>query len=228
MCNAIRIARPETLAMRKTLSLAIRKALRLIWKHRKMPEKPLWKSCDVGLRWEISACISRSSDAKCLQFGLSLRFGLRCERPRCQIPSDAGRAMPWHWGGKSVVTFSRLSMCFLLTPPLLVHEGGGRGLDVGYALVPWRWLGGLEAHHALRGVSFSGHSRLPCHAMPRPAFPRRAGHWFGCSWRWHHHSAHKGLLCWLTSRACSAGPPVGSRLGGNTPGSHNVTYLQNF
>ena len=35
----------------------------------------------------------RSSDAKCLRFGLSLRFGLRCERPRCQIASDAGRAM---------------------------------------------------------------------------------------------------------------------------------------
>ena len=26
----------------------------------------------------------RSSDAKCLRFGLPLRFGLRCERPRCQ------------------------------------------------------------------------------------------------------------------------------------------------
>ena len=35
----------------------------------------------------------RSSDAKCLRFGLPLRFGLRCERPRCQIASDAGRAM---------------------------------------------------------------------------------------------------------------------------------------
>ena len=34
-----------------------------------------------------------SSDAKCLQFGLPLRFGLRCERPRCQIASDVGRAM---------------------------------------------------------------------------------------------------------------------------------------
>ena len=35
----------------------------------------------------------RSSDAKCLRFGLPLRFGLRCEHPRCQIASDMGRAM---------------------------------------------------------------------------------------------------------------------------------------
>ena len=34
-----------------------------------------------------------SSDATCLRFRLSLRFGLRCERPRCQIASDVGRAM---------------------------------------------------------------------------------------------------------------------------------------
>ena len=34
-----------------------------------------------------------SSDSKCLRFGLSLRFGLRCEHPRCQIASDVGRAM---------------------------------------------------------------------------------------------------------------------------------------
>ena len=35
----------------------------------------------------------RSSDATCLRFGLPLRFGLRCEHPRCQIASDVGRAM---------------------------------------------------------------------------------------------------------------------------------------
>ena len=35
----------------------------------------------------------RSSDAKCLRFGLPLQFGLRCKRPRCQIASDVGRAM---------------------------------------------------------------------------------------------------------------------------------------
>ena len=60
---------------------------------KKMPEKSLRKSCDVGLRCEKSGCFLRSSDAKCLRFGLPLRFGLRCERPRCQIASDVGRAM---------------------------------------------------------------------------------------------------------------------------------------
>ena len=58
-----------------------------------MPEKLPRKSCDVGLRCEKSTCFSRWSVAKCLRFGLWLRFGLRCERPRCQIASDAGRAM---------------------------------------------------------------------------------------------------------------------------------------
>ena len=38
------------------------------------------------------ACFSRSSDAKCLRFGDSLRSGLRCEHLRCQIASDVGRA----------------------------------------------------------------------------------------------------------------------------------------
>ena len=35
----------------------------------------------------------RSSDAKCAQIGLSLWFGLRCKRQRCQIASDVGLAM---------------------------------------------------------------------------------------------------------------------------------------
>ena len=38
-------------------------------------------------------CFLRLSDAKCLRFRLPLLFGLRCERPRCQIASDVGRAM---------------------------------------------------------------------------------------------------------------------------------------
>ena len=71
----------------------MRKRISLIWNHKKIAEKSLRKSCDVGLRCEKPACFLRSSDAKCLRFGLSLRFGLRCERPRCQIASDAGRAM---------------------------------------------------------------------------------------------------------------------------------------
>ena len=76
---------PKSLAMRKSFSLAMRIPIRLIWDHRKMPEKKkLRKSCDVGLRCQKSACFLRSSDAKCLRFGLPLRFGLRCECPRCQ------------------------------------------------------------------------------------------------------------------------------------------------
>ena len=74
-------------------SLAMRKPISLIGNHKKIAEKSLRKSCDVGLRCEKSACFLRSSDAKCLRFGLSLQFGLRCERPPCQIASDAGRAM---------------------------------------------------------------------------------------------------------------------------------------
>ena len=71
----------------------MRKHIRLILNHRKMPEKKPAKSCDAGLRCEKSGCFVRSSDAKCLRFGLPLRFGLRCEHPRCQISSDVGRAM---------------------------------------------------------------------------------------------------------------------------------------
>ena len=62
-----------------------------------MTKKLLRIFCDFGLRCEVlgllSACILISSDATRLRFGLSLRFGLRCERPRCQIASDVGRAM---------------------------------------------------------------------------------------------------------------------------------------
>ena len=76
----------------KFFSLAMRKPIRLIWNHRKIAENSLRKSCDVGLRCEKSACFLRSSDAKCLRFGPSLRFGLRCERTRCRIAS-AGRVM---------------------------------------------------------------------------------------------------------------------------------------
>ena len=56
-------------------------------------KKSLRKSCDVGLRCEKSACFLRFRDAKCLRFGLPLRFGLRCEHSRYQIASDVGRAM---------------------------------------------------------------------------------------------------------------------------------------
>ena len=58
-----------------------------------MPQKLQRKSCDDGLRCEKSACLSRSCDAKCLRFGLWLRFGLRRVCLRCQITSDVGWAM---------------------------------------------------------------------------------------------------------------------------------------
>ena len=84
---------PKSLAMRKSFSLAMPKLIRLILYHRKMPEKMSAKilRCWPAMR-EISVFF-RSSDAKCLRFGLPLPFGLQCERPRCQIASDVGRAM---------------------------------------------------------------------------------------------------------------------------------------
>ena len=58
----------------------MRKHINLIWNQTKNQKNLPWKSCDVGLRCEKSACFLWSSDAKCLRFGLPLRFGLRCER----------------------------------------------------------------------------------------------------------------------------------------------------
>ena len=52
-------------------------------------ENPAMLACDAKNRVDLL----RSSDAKCLRFGLPLRFGLRCEQPRCQITSDVGRVM---------------------------------------------------------------------------------------------------------------------------------------
>ena len=71
----------------------MRKHIRLIWNHRKMQEKTPAKILRCWVAMRKSGCFLRSSDAKCLRFGLPLRFGLRCERPRCQIASDSGRAM---------------------------------------------------------------------------------------------------------------------------------------
>ena len=82
---------PKSLAMRKKyFLLAMRKHVRLIDLKKKKNQR---KSCDVGLGCKKSGWFLRSSDPKCLRFGLPLRFGLRCERPRCQIASDVGRAM---------------------------------------------------------------------------------------------------------------------------------------
>ena len=100
MCDAIRIAHPQIASdVKKFFSLAMPKDIRLIWNHRKMPEKkacenPAMLACDAKNRVFL-----RSSDAKCLRFGLPLRFGLRCEHPRCQIASDVGRAMRTTKGG---------------------------------------------------------------------------------------------------------------------------------
>ena len=49
----------------------------------------------------VRALQSYITISKCLRFGLPLLFGLRCERLRCQIASDVGRAMRttkawWH------------------------------------------------------------------------------------------------------------------------------------
>ena len=85
---------PKSLAMRKSFFfLAMRKHIRLIWNHRKMQEKTPAKILRCWAAMRKSGCFLRSTDAKCLRFGLPLRFGLRCERSRCQIASDSGQAM---------------------------------------------------------------------------------------------------------------------------------------
>ena len=87
MCDAIRIAHPQIASdAKKFFPLAMRKT-------GKCQKKSPRKSCDVGLRCEKSGCFLRSSDAKCLRFGLPLQFGLRCEHPQCQIASDVDQAM---------------------------------------------------------------------------------------------------------------------------------------
>ena len=72
---------PKSLAMRRVFffPLAMRKHIRLIWNHRKMPEKkPLRKSCDVGLRREKSEHV----------FGIE-----RCEMPAIRTPATVWPAM---------------------------------------------------------------------------------------------------------------------------------------
>ena len=51
-------------------------------------KKALRKSCDIGLRCEKLACFLRSSDAKCLRFGLPLR-GLACDASARDVKSLA-------------------------------------------------------------------------------------------------------------------------------------------
>ena len=84
---------PKSLAMRKSFFASDAKAHSLDLKsqenaRKRACENPAMLACDAKNRGVL-----RSSDAKCLRFGLPLRFGLRCEHPRCQITSDVGRAM---------------------------------------------------------------------------------------------------------------------------------------
>ena len=55
----------------------------------------LRKSCDVGLRCGKIGKFFREDRAmrNACNSGLPLRSGLQCERPRCRIASDVGRAM---------------------------------------------------------------------------------------------------------------------------------------
>ena len=100
----------------------------------KYAEKSLRKLCDVGLRCGKSTCFLRSSDAKCPRFGLSLRFGLRCECPRCQIASDAGRAVrttfaPQHHNFHSVVLspgVAQKTLSFFFFCWLRFSQGSGK------------------------------------------------------------------------------------------------------
>ena len=93
ICDAIRIHNPKSLAMRNLFfSQAMRTPLRWISIHEKRATKAPAEilRCWPAMR-EIGMLL-RSSDAKGLRFGLALRFGLRCEHPRCQIAGDVGRA----------------------------------------------------------------------------------------------------------------------------------------
>ena len=89
MCGAIRIARPQIASDTKKCSPAMRKPLRCSDFTGKVTRKLPRKTCDVGLRWEKKNMFQD----RAVRFGLSLRFGLRCECRRCQIASDVGRAM---------------------------------------------------------------------------------------------------------------------------------------
>ena len=71
----------------------MRKQLRLSEFTGKEPQKLPRKSCDVGLRCEVSACFFKDRAMRNACDSDSLRSGLRREHPRCQITGDVGRAM---------------------------------------------------------------------------------------------------------------------------------------
>ena len=85
---------PKTLAMRKSCFASDAKTHWFDLKSQENARKtfcenPAMLACDAKNRHVFL----RSSDAKSLRFGLPLRFGLRCECPRCQITSDVDRSM---------------------------------------------------------------------------------------------------------------------------------------
>ena len=70
---------PKSLAMRKVFSLAMRKLISFDLKSRgRCQKKPLWKSCDVGLRCEKSGCFFKIE---------------RCEMPAIRTPAAVWPAM---------------------------------------------------------------------------------------------------------------------------------------
>ena len=113
-----------------------------------MRERSLRKSCDAGLRCEKSRCFLRSSDARCLRFGLLLRFGLRCERPRCQIACDSGQAMRSTKvgtlrGGVHILKPPSVGISDLPLPPPTCPNPPPEGYFVGWGCVkfpPPLWL----------------------------------------------------------------------------------------
>ena len=92
---------PKSLAMRKSFffSLAMWQHIRLILNPWKTPEKPSAKilRCWTAM-WKIRV-LFKIERCEMPAIRTPLRFGLRCERPRCQIASDVGRAMRTTKGG---------------------------------------------------------------------------------------------------------------------------------
>ena len=84
------------------------------------PENP-----SMLARCENSACFSltKASEAKCLRFGLSLQFGLRCECRQCQVPSD-----DITWVERCEPCDTPLCFCIALMEIIIITL---------YSLVPW-------------------------------------------------------------------------------------------
>ena len=119
---------PKSLVMQKVFSLAAKQYKKPLMLHKNrliLPRHLPQKSCGVGLRCQKITCCLTSSDAKWLQFGLSLQSGLECDCVRCEIPSDSGRAM------RATKLVSVVLSDFVWLLPHLQSDklGGGRALD---------------------------------------------------------------------------------------------------